>query len=245
MINEIFGKLKVVEYSGKNKRRESLWLCLCECGNKKIIKGYNLKIGKTKSCGCIKTGSDPKNRKGHRKGRLEFIEFVGMDKNRTSFWKARCECGNEIVLRSNSSAKSCGCLKVESDKNRSGNRNPNWNELLTDEDRSTNRNIEGYDDWSLQVKKNHKFTCFVCGDNKGGNLVSHHLESYSSSKDKRTQIENGVCLCGNCHIKFHKIYGYKNNTKEQFLDYLNKYHIFVKIKNKNKNEQLESIEAKN
>lgn len=27
---------------------------------------------------------------------------------------------------------------------------------------------------------------------------------------------NGVCLCEKCHKEFHHIYGYRDNTKEQF-----------------------------
>ena len=31
----------------------SCWLCLCKCGEKKIIAAVNLKQGLTKSCGCL------------------------------------------------------------------------------------------------------------------------------------------------------------------------------------------------
>lgn len=30
------------------------YLCLCDCGNTKVIKGHNLSNGKTHSCGCMK-----------------------------------------------------------------------------------------------------------------------------------------------------------------------------------------------
>lgn len=29
------------------------WLCRCDCGAKKVILGYNLRIGHTESCGCL------------------------------------------------------------------------------------------------------------------------------------------------------------------------------------------------
>ena len=48
-----FGKLKVIEYYGSNKNGRALWVCQCECGNKKIISAHDLRQGKTKSCGCI------------------------------------------------------------------------------------------------------------------------------------------------------------------------------------------------
>jgi len=49
-----FGKLTVLERVGKSKRRYSLWLCLCDCGNKKYIQSSKLKNGTTKSCGCLR-----------------------------------------------------------------------------------------------------------------------------------------------------------------------------------------------
>lgn len=48
-----YGKLKVVEYYGQAKDKTSMWVCLCECGNKKIVRGSNLAQGLTKSCGCL------------------------------------------------------------------------------------------------------------------------------------------------------------------------------------------------
>lgn len=48
-----FNRLTVIERAGKDKHGNSLWLCKCDCGNEKIIKGRNLKINHTKSCGCL------------------------------------------------------------------------------------------------------------------------------------------------------------------------------------------------
>ena len=49
-----FDKLVVIEYAGRNKRRESLWRCLCDCGNEPIVRGDVLRRGTTESCGCGK-----------------------------------------------------------------------------------------------------------------------------------------------------------------------------------------------
>lgn len=48
-----YGRLVVVEKKGKTKKRMITWLCLCDCGKKKIISGYSLRSGNTKSCGCL------------------------------------------------------------------------------------------------------------------------------------------------------------------------------------------------
>lgn len=47
-----YGKLVVVEYAGKDKNGYTTWLCRCDCGNEKIIRGSKLKDGDIKSCGC-------------------------------------------------------------------------------------------------------------------------------------------------------------------------------------------------
>lgn len=46
-----FGRLVVINYS-YTKARKSYWLC--ECGNKKIIMGNDLRQNKINSCGCLK-----------------------------------------------------------------------------------------------------------------------------------------------------------------------------------------------
>lgn len=43
------GKLKVISYSGKNH-----WLCKCDCGNEKLVRGLGLRRKTTQSCGCIR-----------------------------------------------------------------------------------------------------------------------------------------------------------------------------------------------
>jgi len=47
-----FGKLTVIKFSHIEKNK-SYFECKCECGGTKIVKGLNLKLGLTKSCGCL------------------------------------------------------------------------------------------------------------------------------------------------------------------------------------------------
>lgn len=49
--DKIFGKLKVLRLSHKDKTFR--WICACECGNEAIVCGSRLRSGNTKSCGCI------------------------------------------------------------------------------------------------------------------------------------------------------------------------------------------------
>ena len=58
-------------------------------------------------------------------------------------------------------------------------------------------------------------------------LNAHHLDGWNWCKDKRFKTSNGITLCEDCHVEFHKEYGYGNNTKEQFQEFKE----FKEIKN--------------
>ena len=48
-----YGKLLVIEFKG-TVDGTSLWECECECGNRTVVRSYNLTSGHTLSCGCVK-----------------------------------------------------------------------------------------------------------------------------------------------------------------------------------------------
>lgn len=76
-------------------------------------------------------------------------------------------------------------------------------------------------DWSKEVKERDNNICQCCGYKKedNENMYAHHLDGYDWCKDKRSDIDNGVCLCEECHKKFHNIFGLGNNTKEEYEYY--------------------------
>lgn len=68
LVGKKFGRLTVVEISGRTNRQQVTWRCLCECGNYTVVSNTGLQSGNTKSCGCLKhdilirrnkKGSDP------------------------------------------------------------------------------------------------------------------------------------------------------------------------------------------
>lgn len=48
-----FGRLVAVEMIGKDKQRNAIWLCKCDCGNEITTRGSSLRAGVSKSCGCL------------------------------------------------------------------------------------------------------------------------------------------------------------------------------------------------
>ena len=55
LTNQHFGKLTAIKPIGERKNSSALWLCLCDCGNEKIVAANQLTYGNVKSCGCLKS----------------------------------------------------------------------------------------------------------------------------------------------------------------------------------------------
>lgn len=164
---------------------------------------------------------------GCRYGRLIALERVYIDEKWR--WKCQCDCGNICYVTLDCLGRtthSCGCLRRDYAKERGlqphsyfqthkGKNHPRYNHDLTDDEREKIRYTDPeYREWINRVKQDANYTCDCCGK-RGGELHSHHLYSYSKHKDLRTDIDNGVCLCVDCHRKFHSEFGY-DNTEEQY-----------------------------
>ena len=111
---EKFGKLTVLEMlPSKNKKTNCR--CLCDCGNEVIVNSWQLRKGKTKSCGCLKRqeGSRLEDLTGKKIGKLQPIKYIGKTNKKTR-WLCRCDCGNEIIAYATNlksgHAISCGCV---------------------------------------------------------------------------------------------------------------------------------------
>lgn len=48
-----FGRLTVTIFAKVDSGKIACWECVCDCGNKTIARGTQLRNGHTKSCGCI------------------------------------------------------------------------------------------------------------------------------------------------------------------------------------------------
>lgn len=52
LTNRQFGKLHVLEFSGRDQQGHALWLCRCDCGRETVVAAWRLNSGKSQSCGC-------------------------------------------------------------------------------------------------------------------------------------------------------------------------------------------------
>ncbi|MFQ5685094.1 MAG: hypothetical protein ACE5GV_00390 [Candidatus Scalindua sp.] len=107
-----YGMLLVDKYV-ETKKFHAYWLCKCDCGNEKVLKGAALRYGWSKSCGCR---FDAISEKGNKYGKLTVIKRIRNENGRGAKWLCECDCGNTTKalggsLR-NGQRKSCGCLHV-------------------------------------------------------------------------------------------------------------------------------------
>lgn len=82
-----------------------------------------------------------------------------------------------------------------------------------------------YRQWRTSVFYKDAYRCRKCGATNGiGNgcveLNAHHIMNWKDNPDLRYDVNNGITLCSECHMKFHSIYGKRLNTREQLEQFL-------------------------
>lgn len=119
-----YGHLTVIEYDRTDAKGETWWLCKCDCGNPNLvsIRRQSLRQGTTSSCGCQRHGVKD-DLTGRKFNRLTVLGFASRDWQGKSRWECQCDCGTKTIVDGynlmSGHVKSCGCLNIESIKNRS------------------------------------------------------------------------------------------------------------------------------
>ena len=231
-----------VEY---NARRSSQKYCSQKCLHQKL-KGETVTF-KCDYCGKenVKRKCDVKEELKSRfcnkecYGKFRSENYIG---EKSNLWNGgqvefRCDhCGKKSSTDKNAYNKSKNHYCSIECKNKNygviyrGENHPNWNPEIDDYDREKGRFIQGYDDFVRGVFERDNYTCQCCNKRGGVKLNAHHLNGYNWDIENRTNVNNAVTLCEDCHKDFHKMYGKGYNTREQFEEWMN---------NKNK-EDLES-----
>ena len=102
---------------------------------------------------------------------------------------------------------------------RRGSKNYSWKGGVTNENDIVRRSLE-YRMWRDTCFERDNYTCQKT-KMVGGPLQVHHINNFADNKELRFDVDNGITLSEDQHILFHKIYGYKNNTREQLDEFLN------------------------
>ena len=228
-----FTRLIVIERAESSKSGLAMWKCKCDCGNECVVSGSNLRKGHSKSCGCLKKDKikerweDEEYKNKMRQLRTDMNKEIWEDKNKRQQLENKLkDAWDDEERKERASQKTKEMWKDEEYRNSLSGENHRWyNHELTEEERLEGRKRDrcyGYNKWASEVKECSNYTCDCCsykGSKNDGFMCSHHLESYDKNKELRIDITNGVCLCEHCHEEFHKVYGYGNNTKEQYIEF--------------------------
>lgn len=189
-IGDKFGKLEIISDSPKNNRKETMWCCKCECGKIKNIKQYNLIKGKTKSCGCVKTGTQRRNK--HKIGKyndyLEITKIEWSEKYRCPLLHYKCICGN--IGKSHKRLRtSCGCMQKRVDFGYHQEiRQSYWNSIISQaKQRNFDFSITIEYIWELFIRQNRKckltgVEIFFNGCDTGKSLRTASLDRIDSNK---------------------------------------------------------------
>lgn len=210
-------KLLSTEYKNANTPLDFV----CRCGNTSKIRLSVLQRGAfCKKCGHKRM--EEKRRFSYEEAKKVFEErgaklLATEYKNSHTPMKFICpKCGGEAFISLSNFKKGYGCSNCRV-LQFSGTNNPHYNPEITDEERpKLGRYEKGYSGFRRSVFKRDK-QCVICGSDK--KRVLHHLDGYKNNPEKRTDLKNAVCLCEECHKKFHKKYGSSDNTREQFEEF--------------------------
>ena len=107
-----------------------------------------------------------------------------------------------------------------------GSKSYNWKGGITRKTDIIRHGLD-YKLWRESVFKRDEYTCKKCKYNrkldkivKRRELTPHHILNFIKHIKLRFDIDNGITLCKYCHIEFHKIYGFKNNTIKQIKEFI-------------------------
>jgi hypothetical protein len=104
-----FARLLAIEFVAI-VNHDARWLCDCDCGNRIVVSGHNLRRGTTRSCGCysrqIHAASASRtfriNLEGKKFGRLTVLRFshthVFNEQCSEAKWVCLCDCGTTTTV---------------------------------------------------------------------------------------------------------------------------------------------------
>jgi len=227
-VKRIFKEQSCELLNKKYKNAQDLLDYKCSCGNvSKILLTHFLRGCKCKKCGSNKTTEKLKYSYNEVKNMFKDkgCELLSKEYKRThDVLDYKCNCGSFAKIRlshflSGQRCKKCGIIKM------TGENNPRYNFNLSDEDRISRRKIPENEIWRKEVYTKYDYTCQKCMK-RGCKLNAHHIQNYSTHKELRFDVENGIVFCEKCHKNFHKEYGNKDNTQEQINEFVNLVLIF-------------------
>jgi len=194
----------------------------------KTLKKFNIPTRSAHISNCANCGKELKRLPCRSKGRNYCDNKCQMEYE----YKNNIRDGKEIAQKAHEVLRKKGHYKRNNDylyernpaksievRNKlSGKNNWNWKGGVTPL-YSLIRNCFEYRQWRSDVFTRDKYTCQICGDDRGGNLQAHHKTAFINILNKYEittfeealkcealwNINNGITYCDKCHREIHKI----------------------------------------
>ncbi len=218
-----YGRLTVIKRVG-NRRGKACWLCLCDCGNKTIVRGDHLRSGHTRSCGCLQFESLI-NEIGNRYGRLTVIGRAENDKKGGARWRCQCDCGRVVIVQGSSlrqgRTKSCGCLTALPEEQAA------CNYLYAQYRAGAQHRGYKFELTKAEFKKIIQQPCYYCGREPARRLLRYSNFAHNGldrlDSNKGYTRNNVVPCCPKCN------YAKQSMTVQEFADWIRRaYEHFAK-----------------
>lgn len=224
------------EHSKKEQQKSSLYVKLefsCIKCHKTIYKSFacikaSANVCMCKSCAQIiaseplRIDYDEAIKKIEEKGFIPLFEAKDIASVKDIKW-CYGKCGHIVTTSIEAFMRSVTGLCSECCKDfHKGEKAYNWKGGYTDQ-KIAFRKTYAFKNFVKQVLKRDNYCCQICGKtNKQAKLIVHHKNGYNWCVEQRTDINNGITLCEDCHNAFHNLYGCGDNTLEQFEEFCTK-----------------------
>lgn len=207
LLNQTFGKLKVIEETDKRKNKSVVWKCQCECGN--IIEASTKELRSDGIIQCPNCGNNRNPNKqlldniiGSKFNHLTVLSETDQRRSGKIIYQCECDClEHNIVYVSrtdliNGHTKSCGCIK----------RKLNIGDIVN------NRKIIGYvGDKNNSDRYYYKCKCLLCGREYEA-LYQTLQKSFSCGCQKSIGEYNIIQIFNKNNINYQREYCFPNSS---------------------------------
>lgn len=210
----------VVESLNKIVSKFKYWNCVCDCGNKTVVKDVCLVYGNTKSCGCLqkeKASKHAKTKPGYRTGKRKCkrckLVFTNEKNQQFHLLCEKCRiscsrCNKEFSEQDKTSKRDSYCLKCKNEIAKIVRDNRPLARKLKLRDYNLTRKygitLIEYEDILL----NQNGVCYICVKPSVGRMLSvdhkHVLKDRQQNpRDTRTRVRGLLCWqCNGAIAKF-------------------------------------------
>jgi len=197
IVGDTVGRLTVTSLHSikkdKKNKNKARYICVCVCGKEVVVGRDELRFGRTRSCGCLRTDSMRKAGK----------DKVAKQKKVTC---PSCTLLFSVPKCREDVAKYCSVVCA--------------NEGLKKENKTPDKhNGWEYKEWRKRVINRDESICIKCGE-YCDKPVAHHLISFAKHREERYNVDNGITMCNFCHNEFHNTYSRNTFTQIEFIRWL-------------------------